>query len=1052
MKDETIYALISDEVYSRQAANGTNMALDIEGLTGAQFISSLDSGSGMYAEAWEVGGKIVIAFRGTDFAAPNSLDWTQGNFPLALGNPQAGQLQAAIAFVESIKEDLDGDLSNVVFAGHSLGGGLAGLMAAKYGNDAYVYAPAPFKKTSDAASFIPDGLDPDKADLLLAGPPTPPIGEGGVPQINDPTYQAALLAYNTAKAMRDTLVAVGYTKIHSYALNDEVLQKFTQTGPVNFVSGLLGVQHFDPAPDVSFTVGGSSGINESLAKHSISLHALLARTDSRTNNEGGWTSKPIGGAQGLLTNDAALRNAFLTTPGNTGPINSITRDNVGTDPDPGMMFRALVSDIDFYSQFYTRFGTWLSAGVAGKDKSATSDALTAHSGVVKLGLQVVRDALNDSGSGPLVGDAGLNIFGAGDANGPTAPYVRVDLANITAPGGSAQKEKLAVNGIEQFFGVRDINFTIAKAAEAALISAVGSSATIGDFAALDTLLGASSLEIKNGFKGLSDWQVLIVQAGGTSELDKAISYDASATTNDGARAHVVIGGNNVDTIKGSTQRDFLLGGAGNDTLDGGGGKDFIIGDAGKDRYIAHTGPTDSDSVIFMGGEGVDTAVYGSDFENIGLRITGSRMPNVSNGFGVEVSYSTAGNRVDTLIGVEEIELRAGNDFATFSEAAKGHNIAVNLAQGNNTVNRTKETNSAPSGEPVEKGAVLTLKFATLGVAGPQQQTLNMASDFDPTQRANASIFVNGHQLSGGATFDFDKFDLVSNGNVKPIYLMNSSQSYPTVATFDRVSSWLGTQVEAVVEYLGGLVGNVPGVNAISMGPLLGLTFAPILFAAIGKFVGSWNTGYIQTIVGVYGERYDLGTLASDGTRTLTVTMNPSTDGAGQTIVINSWKQGDYGIQIKQLGYENGLDSGTNKNGQLDSWLNMSLDTIRARLAEVGIVAPAEKIQTRPEAPPTTIRRHWSASAIRPTTTSRAAVATTCFAAIRATTISLAVTAATPMSSPSAMGTMSSRICRPRARSSASSTAWTYRRSASSWSTAIPASRICSSPMVRATAS
>ena len=39
-------------------------------------------------------------------------------------------------------------------------------------------------------------------------------------------------------------------------------------------------------------------------------------------------------------------------------------------------------------------------------------------------------------------------------------------------------------------------------------------------------------------------------------------------------------------------------------------------------------------------------------------------------------------------------------------------------------------------------------------------------------------------------------------------------------------------------------------------------------------------------------------------------------------------------------YGQGLDSGTNKNGQLETWQGVSLDTVRARLAEVGIVAPA----------------------------------------------------------------------------------------------------------------
>jgi hypothetical protein len=165
MTPETIYALISEEVYLRSPQNA---GLDINALTGAVFRSSLDSGTGLYVEAWNVGGKVVIAFRGTDFNAPNSSDWTQGNAPLALGDPQAGQLQAATTFVDSLKNTPGFDFSSVVFTGHSLGGGLAGLMAAKYGNDAYVFAPAPFKKTSDSPTFFPDGLSTANKNVLLA--------------------------------------------------------------------------------------------------------------------------------------------------------------------------------------------------------------------------------------------------------------------------------------------------------------------------------------------------------------------------------------------------------------------------------------------------------------------------------------------------------------------------------------------------------------------------------------------------------------------------------------------------------------------------------------------------------------------------------------------------------------------------------------------------------------------------------------------------------------------------------------------------------------------
>ena len=59
--------------------------------------------------------------------------------------------------------------------------------------------------------------------------------------------------------------------------------------------------------------------------------------------------------------------------------------------------------------------------------------------------------------------------------------------------------------------------------------------------------------------------------------------------------------------------------------------------------------------------------------------------------------------------------------------------------------------------------------------------------------------------------------MVSNGNVKPVHLMNSSQSYPVVATDSRVHTWLGDQASVVTNYLTGLTGSVSGSTGFRWG-------------------------------------------------------------------------------------------------------------------------------------------------------------------------------------------------------------------------------------------
>lgn len=107
------------------------------------------------------------------------------------------------------------------------------------------------------------------------------------------------------------------------------------------------------------------------------------------------------------------------------------------------------------------------------------------------------------------------------------------------------------------------------------------------------------------------------------------------------------------------------------------------------------------------------------------------------------------------------------------------------------------------------------------------------------------LYVDGKQLVGGATLDFDKFDVTSSGNVKPIWLMNSSRPFPVVAADSQVQRWLDQQVDAAIKFFSGTNGTVAGGGTTPMGPLLGFTFAPILYGALATFKESWSSAYLQ---------------------------------------------------------------------------------------------------------------------------------------------------------------------------------------------------------------
>ncbi|MDG9696426.1 hypothetical protein QC281_41005, partial [Streptomyces sp. DH17] len=221
--------------------------------------------------------------------------------------------------------------------------------------------------------------------------------------------------------------------------------------------------------------------------------------------------------------------------------------------------------------FYTLFHDVASKGAAGVGLGADSRPSTSvHDGVVKLALQVLRDAEQDTNSLDQVkenlGDT-WNFAGGTEDGVPFSDKVVIHVDNIVA-GLRDQMEQLN-GGPAQKFGVREINAAVAEAVATDLVDA-----GIGfTNAAMTTIVGGTRNEIRDGTKALSsDWKVLVVQAGADGG---AIVYDAKHA-DDASASHVIIGGTGADDIKGSSANDYLVGGEGNNKFESGGGSDVII--------------------------------------------------------------------------------------------------------------------------------------------------------------------------------------------------------------------------------------------------------------------------------------------------------------------------------------------------------------------------------------------------------------------------------------------------------------------------------------------
>ena len=145
------YSMLALEAYYDEPKD----PLDIENVSFIERFSSADAvsdgvlelnNSGFFATSYATGSnEIVIAFRGSNSPMDDMADWaTNAAWSPDTQDPPY-QLLDAWNYYQLVKADNPN--ATISFTGHSLGGGLAGAMAALVGAEAEVFAPAPFEGT-----------------------------------------------------------------------------------------------------------------------------------------------------------------------------------------------------------------------------------------------------------------------------------------------------------------------------------------------------------------------------------------------------------------------------------------------------------------------------------------------------------------------------------------------------------------------------------------------------------------------------------------------------------------------------------------------------------------------------------------------------------------------------------------------------------------------------------------------------------------------------------------------------------------------------------------
>jgi hypothetical protein len=158
------YALMAGEAYfyKRNELNRISVPQGASLLGGG--LDGKQLASGFEARAYDYNGKIVISFAGTYFpdrflsglisgSVTNNdqaglKDWV-ANVQLGAGGLDS-QLRDAALYYQQIKTANPG--KEVVFTGHSLGGGLAALMGVFFNKEVITFDPAPFRNTATEAN------------------------------------------------------------------------------------------------------------------------------------------------------------------------------------------------------------------------------------------------------------------------------------------------------------------------------------------------------------------------------------------------------------------------------------------------------------------------------------------------------------------------------------------------------------------------------------------------------------------------------------------------------------------------------------------------------------------------------------------------------------------------------------------------------------------------------------------------------------------------------------------------------------------------------------
>jgi len=564
ISNDLFLAILSMDAYNRNDPDAGRVFVSGSSI-GSATVGQQDliPSDGFAAQAYTWEGKTVIAYRGTDQLLDVLTGWITGTG--ALG-PQAVD---ATQFYQTVtgKSIFDGVADNVILTGHSLGGGLAGLIAAVTGDQAVVFDAMPYEGAATLLAIYQN---------IALGVADPTVLFGTNPQ-------SPLFAFPTSAQI--TSISVGGEPLQAVRVAEAAVAgtyaALLFPGPIGVALGayvaanatsLLDSQNNLPALNIPGT-----GLLDALDLHSQAL--LVLAQWAQDNNQTAWEGASQQLMKALFGDADQIAQAL--------DINSST----GEASDSAQLLQMIA-----YSALYNPGAVnWQLVFGDTAIRALFDDA--GDLGTVMSSANVSKTL---SASAQQIMDIALQFAGrlAFDRVVGASTEVSVSSGILSL---SADNQTLAIDFSDQLWtaGTSDTQAPSDIVGRTNLIDQVFAQFFGGP---AGTAFGEDISQGMNWLWQATDDSIVdrIVFAATDDALNTTLPDRGFSTTN----VDLFAAGGSADKVTGSSGNDFIYGGDGNDELWGGGGSDLLAGGAGDD--ILHAASGDD---YLAGGAGNDTAIF-----------------------------------------------------------------------------------------------------------------------------------------------------------------------------------------------------------------------------------------------------------------------------------------------------------------------------------------------------------------------------------------------------------------------------------------------------------